>query len=166
MKIILERGDSSEQINFAYSLRGIISGIEIIDKTNEHIMRALTDLEIQTAIMNVMRYFSVSSQWVAIYRILVDYHHFPADISLFYKRMCQLMHGTRPDYPPDYQSIQKPLAASGILQKSFEHWEQFTPPKGDRVFSRQKMIADKFMQALDAPESEAYNISLSEVADE
>lgn len=155
MRVIFEEGDKPEWRRLMNELQVCGINFVIVDEISAVGHKILSDDEIKCAIKAVMPFFTVSSQWVAIFRILVDYHHFPADISLFYKRMCQLMHGTRPDYPPDYQSIQKPLAASGILQKSFEHWEQFTPPKGDRVFSRQKMIADKFMQALDAPESEA-----------
>ena len=102
-----------------------------------------------------MPFFTVSSQWVAIFRILVDYHSFPADITAFHKRVSQLLHGTHLDYPLDYQSVQKPLAASSILQKKFDDWRQYHPQKGDRVFTRQKMIADRFLLALEAPESEA-----------
>ena len=138
-----------------YNLQGCGIDLKIEVKISTERHKILSDEDIKDAIKAVMPFFTVSSQWVAIFRILVDYHGFPADITAFHKRVSQLLHGIHLDYPLDYQSVQKPLAASSILQKKFDDWRQYHPQKGDRVFPRQKMIADRFLLALEAPESEA-----------
>jgi hypothetical protein len=59
-----------------------------------------------------------------------------------------MMRGTEVYFTIDYQSVQKPLAANGILQKPYSQWQVFRAKKGDRVFSRQKMIAERLLKAL------------------
>ena len=59
-----------------------------------------------------------------------------------------MMLGTEAYFTIDYQSVQKPLAANGILQKPYIQWKVFSAKKGDRVFSRQKMIAERLLKAL------------------
>ena len=58
------------------------------------------------------------------------------------------MRGTEVYFTIDYQSVQKPLAANRILQKPYIQWKVFCAKKGDRVFSRQKMIAERLLKAL------------------
>ena len=93
-------------------------------------------------------FFSVKSQWVAIYRILVDYYGFPEEVAAFCSRISKMMRGTEAYFTIDYQSVQKPVAANGILQKPYIQWKVFSAKKGDRVFSRQKMIAERLLKAL------------------
>ena len=95
-----------------------------------------------------MPFFSVRSQWVAVYRILVDYYGFPKEVAAFCSRISKMMRGTEVYFTIDYQSVQKPLAANGILQKPYIQWKVFSAKKGDRVFSRQKMIAERLLKAL------------------
>ena len=59
-----------------------------------------------------------------------------------------MMLGTEAYFTIDYQSVQKPLAANRILQKPYIQWKVFCAKKGDRVFSRQKMIAERLLKAL------------------
>ena len=155
MRVIFEEGDKPEWRRLMNELQRCGINFMIVDEITIVGHKILSDDEIKCAIKAVMPFFTVSSQWVAIFRILVDYHGFPADITAFHKRVSQLLHGTHLDYPLDYQSVQKPLAASSILQKKFDDWRQYHPQKGDRVFLRQKMIADRFLLALEAPKSEA-----------
>lgn len=131
-----------------YSLQQCMRNIVIEDKRMEQTQRKLSDTVVKEAIVLVMPYFSVKSQWVAIYRILVDYLDYPSEIAAFFKRITHIMHGTHTSFAPDYQAIQKPLAASSILQKHYRYWLTFKPVKGDRIFGRQKMIAEEFMRAL------------------
>ena len=95
-----------------------------------------------------MPFFSVRSQWVAVYRILVDYYGFPEEVAAFCNRISKLIRGTEVYFTIDYQSVQKPLAANRILQKPYIQWKVFCAKKGDRVFSRQKMIAERLLKAL------------------
>ena len=81
---------------------------------------------------SVMPFFSVRSQWVAVYRILVDYYGFPEEVAAFCNRISKLIRGTEVYFTIDYQSVQKPLAANGILQKPYSQWQVFCAKKGDR----------------------------------
>lgn len=148
MRVILEQGDKPEVRNLIYSLQKC--GLEFIiveDHSNQENW-LLSDDEIKGAILDVMPFFSVKSQWVAVYRILVDYCGFPNEIAAFCKRISKLMRGTKLCFPIDYQSIQKPLAAKSILQKPYRHWKMYCIKKGDRFFARQMMTAERLLKAL------------------
>ena len=148
MIVVLEEGDAPETRNLVYSLLKCGIDFAIVEETTETYKKQFSDNQIKEAIISVMPYFSVKSQWVAIYRILVDFMDYPSEITAFFKRINHIMHGTHISFAPDYQAIQKPLAASSILQKHYRHWLAFEPVKGDRIFERQRMIAEKFMHAL------------------
>ena len=149
MKILLEKGDTKEQIMMAEALleNGIINSIKAAEGELGHTMKS--DEEIAQAIKSVMAYFSVKAQWVAIYRVLVDYYGFPKELTSFCQRIKLIMKGVSCEYSCDYQSIQKPLASCGILQKHYSKWQEFIAKKGDRVFPRQKKIADKLLELLE-----------------
>ena len=121
MRVTIEKGDKPELVAMFYSMQQCLRDIVIEDKRMEQTQRLLSDTVVRDAIISVMPYFSVRSQWVAIYRILVDYLDYPSEIAAFFKRINHLMRGTHTTFAPDYQSIQKPLAASGILQKPYHH---------------------------------------------
>ena len=149
MKILLEKGDTKKQIKLAEALleNGIVNSIIAAEGELGHAMKS--DEEIARAIKSVMVYFSVKAQWVAIYRVLVDYYGFPAELTSFCKRIKLIMKGDSCKYPCDYQSIQKPLASCAILQKHYSKWQEYKIKKGDRVFPRQKKIADKLLELLE-----------------
>ena len=143
MRVILEKGDKPEVKELVRQLQKLVPGIVIIEDETQQEHWLLSDDEIKEAILSVMPFFSVKSQWVAIYRILVDYYGFPEEVAAFCSRISKMMRGTEVYFTIDYQSVQKPLAANRILQKPYIQWKVFCAKKGDRVFSRQKMIASR-----------------------
>ena len=136
MRVILEQGDKPEVKELVRQLQKLVPGIVIIEDKTQQEHRLLSDDEIREAILSVMPFFSVRSQWVAVYRILVDYYGFPEEVTAFCNRISKLMRGTEVSFTIDYQSVQKPLAANGILQKPYSQWQVFCAKKGDRVFSQ------------------------------
>ena len=77
MRVILEQGDKPEVKELVRQLQKLVPGIVIIEDKTQQEHRLLSDDEIREAILSVMPFFSVRSQWVAVYRILVDYYGFP-----------------------------------------------------------------------------------------
>ena len=75
MRVILEQGDKPEVKELVRQLQKLVPGIVIIEDKTQQEHRLLSDDEIREAILSVMPFFSVRSQWVAVYRILVDFHH-------------------------------------------------------------------------------------------
>ena len=125
---------------------GIVNTIEV---TKEGLGNAMkNDAEIAQAIKLVMAHFSVGAQWVAIYRVLVDIYGFPDAYVAFCQRMKEVMKGVECKFPCTYQSLQKGIGTRGILSKPYNEWCTYKPKKGDRVFPRQKMIAERFLEAL------------------
>lgn len=104
--------------------------------------------EISDAILKVMPYFKVNSQWVAIYRVLVDFYGFPKAYDAFCKQMKKMMPKNLFDYSCVYQAIQKGILSKKILREHYYQWQTYQPAKGDVVFPRQKMIADKLLEIL------------------
>lgn len=150
MRVILEQGDKPEVRSLVYSLQKCGLDFVIVEDATKQEHRLLSDDEVKAAILSVMPFFSVTSQWVAVYRILVDYYGFPDEVTTFCSRISKLMRGTGIFFTIDYQLVQKPLAANGILQKPYSQWKVYCAKKGDRVFPRQKMIADRLLEALSA----------------
>ena len=148
MRVIFEPGDMPEWRNLMYNLQKCGMGVVIVEESTKHEHWLLSEDEIKAAILKVMPYFSVSSQWVAVYRVLVDFCGYPEELSAFCKKIARMMFGSQLRFAIDYQSLQKPLAANGILQKSYNQWQEYVPQKGDRFFARQKMIAEKLLKAL------------------
>ena len=148
MRVIFEPGDKPELRDVLLSLQKYGMEFVIIDETSKKVHRKLTDSEYREAIRQVSCCFTVGSQWVAIYRVLVDFYGYPSDMSVFCSKIEVLMRGVNLSFPCDYQSIQKPLASRAILQKHYSKWQEYVAKKGDRVFPRQKMIADKLLELL------------------
>ena len=74
MRVILEKGDKPEVKELVRQLQKLVPSIVIIEDETQQEHWLLSDDEIREAILSVMPFFSVRSQWVAIYRILVDYY--------------------------------------------------------------------------------------------
>lgn len=103
--------------------------------------------DIARGIEALMPLFTVKSQWVAIYRVLVDFYGWPGELTAFCQRVEQLPFSHALDYPCDYQAVQK--AKNGILDKHYKHWESFSlTDKVNTCFSRQKLIADHLLTFL------------------
>ena len=148
MRVIFEPGDKPEMRELIVSLQKNGLDLVIVEETSRQVHRKLSDDEFRAAIKLVLGYFAVSTQWVAVYRVLVDFYGFPSEMSSFCSRIAQLMKGVKMEFPCDYQSIQKPLAASAILQKHYSLWQEYRTKKDDRAFPRQKLIADKLLEVL------------------
>jgi hypothetical protein len=149
MRVIFEPGDKSEQRNLIMNLQKCGVEFVIIDETSKKVHRKLSDSEYREAIRQVSCSLTVGSQWVAVYRILVDFYGYPSDMAAFCSKIEVLMKGVILSFPCDYQSIQKPLASCAILQKHYSKWQEYIAKKGDRVFPRQKMVADKLLELLE-----------------
>ena len=103
--------------------------------------------EIARGIEALMPLFTVKSQWVAIYRVLVDFYGWPGELTAFCQRVEQLPVSHALDYRCDYQAVQK--AKNGILAKHYKHWESFSlTDKVNTCFSRQKLIAVRLLTFL------------------
>ena len=94
MRVILEQGDKPEVKELVRQLQKLVPGIVIIEDKTQQEHRLLSDDEIREAILSVMPFFSVRSQWVAVYRILVDYYGFPEEVTAFCNRISKLMRGS------------------------------------------------------------------------
>ena len=148
MKIIIEKGDSEEQIKMAEALLAnkLVSAIETVTYKCQKVYKS--DDEVAKAVIEVVGSFGVCTQWTAVYRVLVDFCGWDSDISKFLKRMNKLLKDVRLSHKCTYQSIQKPLAQNSILRKNFLDWKKYHAPKGDRVFLRQLFIAENLLKRL------------------
>ena len=148
MKILLEKGDSEQQIQMAKALldNGLVSAIERV--TYQCVKVQKSDDEVAKAVIEVVGGFGVCTQWTAVYRVLVDFCGWDSDIAKFSKRMNKLLKDVRISHNCTYQSIQKPLAQNSILRKNFQEWKKYRAPKGNRVFPRQMFIAENLLKRL------------------
>ena len=148
MKIILEKGDSEEIVRMAEALLAnrLASAIERVSYQCVKVQKS--DDEVAKAVIDVVGSFGVCTQWTAVYRVLVDFCGWDADVAKFTKRMNTLLKGVRLSRKCTYQSIQKPLAQNSILRKDYQEWKKYRAPKGDRVFPRQMFIAEKLLKLL------------------
>jgi len=148
MKILLEKGDSEQKIQMAEAMlaNGLVSAIERV--TYQCVKVHKSDDEVATAVIEVVGDFGVCTQWTAVYRVLVDFCGWDSDIAKFSKRMNTLLKDVRMSHRCTYQSIQKPLAQNSILRKNFQDWKKYRVPDGDRVFTRQMIIAEKLLKRL------------------
>ena len=146
MKILLEKGDSEQKIQMAEAMlaNGLVSAIERV--TYQCVKVRKSDDEVATAVIEVVGDFGVCTQWTAVYRVLVDFCGWDSDIAKFSKRMNTLLKDVRMSHQCTYQSIQKPLAQNSILRKNFQDWKKYRVPDGDRVFTRQMIIAEKLLK--------------------
>ena len=148
MKILLEKGDSEEKVKMAEALlaNGLVSAIERVTYRCAKVQKS--DDEVAKAVIEVVGSFGVCTQWTAVYRVLVDFCGWDSDIAKFSKRMNTLLKDVRMSHRCTYQSIQKPLAQNSILRKNFQDWKKYRVPDGDRVFTRQMIIAEKLLKRL------------------
>ena len=102
----------------------------------------LTDEQVIAALMEIMSLITFDNQWVALYRILVDFCDFPSEIQSFCDRINDCLAGRKLSHPCRYQNIQKNLI--GILAKPYKQWITYEGKK-DIGFKRQKRVADQFL---------------------
>ena len=69
MRVILEKGDKPEVKELVRQLQKLVPGIVIIEDETQQEHWLLSDDEIREAILSVMPFFSVKSQWVALSHI-------------------------------------------------------------------------------------------------
>ena len=106
------------------------------------IPRTLTNAEITEAIKKLTTTFATNTQWVAIYRILVDYYDYPAQYSEFCKEIL-----AKHNIECDYQAIQKGIGY-GILTKKHKEWLKYKPKPKEIAFPRQLRTANLFLELL------------------
>ena len=148
MKILIEKGDSEEKIMMAKALlaNGLVSAVETVNYKCQKVQKS--DDEVAQAVIGVVGYFGVCTQWTAVYRVLVDFCGWESDIAKFSVRMNLLLKDVRLGHQCTYQAIQKPLSTNSILRKSFQDWKKYRVPQNDRVFQRQFFIAEKLLKLL------------------
>lgn len=115
----------------------------------------VTNSQITKAIEEVISLFAVGTQWVGIYRILVDFCGFPAEITAFCEQIEQLCLSDDISYKCTYQSVQKPMG--GILARAYTDWLNYHPSSDRTVFERQKKVADRMYQLLKEAERKNEN---------
>ena len=148
MRVIIESGDKPEARELIYALQKFGVQFVIVEEETKQVHRLLSNDEFRTAIRKVLSSFTVGTQWVAVYRILVDFYGFPVAYDVFCAKIEKLMKGVNLTFPCDYQAIQKPLASYAILQKHYDQWKVFVAKKDNRIFPRQKKIADMLFELL------------------
>ena len=148
MKIIIEKGDTKEQIMMAEAMLAnkVVSAIEKQTYSCQKVQKS--EDEVAKAVIALASFFGVGSQWTAVYRVLVDFCGWESDIAAFCHRMDTVLYNVTLQYPCNYQAIQKPLSANRILRKDFQEWKKYKVPEGDRVFPRQMVIAEKLLKLL------------------
>ena len=102
----------------------------------------LSDEQVVAALMEMMPLTSFDNQWVALYRILVDFCNFPSEIQAFCDRIDDCLSGRRLSRPCRYQNIQKYL--TGVLSKPYKQWLTYEGHE-DTGVKRQKRVAEKFL---------------------
>lgn len=105
----------------------------------------LTNEQVVAALLEMMSLISFDNQWVALYRILVDYCDFPSEIQSFCDHINDCLAGRKLSHPCKYQNIQKYL--TGILVKPYKQWITYEGNK-DIGFKRQKRVADQFLNII------------------
>ena len=90
MRIVLEKGDSEEQKKMAEALLAnkVVCAIERVDYSCQKVQKS--DDEVAKAVIEVVGLFGVSTQWAAVYRVLVDFCGWDSDFSRFCHRMNRL----------------------------------------------------------------------------
>ena len=148
MKIILEKGDSEEKVKMAEALlaNGLVCAIERVAYQCVKVQKS--DDEVAKAVLGVVGYFGVSTQWTAVYRVLVDFCGWEKDIAKFSLRMNTLLKDMHLKHPCTYQAIQKPLSSNSVLRKNYKEWQVYDASRNNRVFPRQMFIAEKLLNLL------------------
>lgn len=120
--------------------------IVVFDDGKEQVCHK-SDAEIAEAIELLLKDFAVKTQWVAIYRILVDYYGFPKPFYEFCNRIQKMMPRCHSKYACTYQAIQKGIGYE-ILAKPYENWKEHKPKDADKSFRRQLHTAKRFLELL------------------
>ena len=149
MRVIIEKGDKPELRELVYNLRRCGLKIDVRNAEQDKVRVSLSNDDIRTAIVNVTASFTVSTQWAAIYRVLVDFCGYPEEITSFCREIEKLMKGVDLSYPCNYQSIQKTLSSRAIFQKNYSQWKEQSPLKRDKTFQRQMKVADSLLRCLE-----------------
>lgn len=89
--------------------------------------------------------FTFSSQWTAVYRILVDYHGYPTEYRSFHLRMQQL--GADSLTPACTYDALKDI--SGIFSKPFTQWKEENYTGQGAVFRRNYEVAAELKRLLE-----------------
>lgn len=105
----------------------------------------LTDGQVAECIVELMPSLGFDNQWLAIYRILVDFCNFPKEIQAFCDKIDECLAGQCISRPCRYQNIQKYL--DGIFKEHYRKWHNY-PHQEETAFVRQKQTAGKLLEII------------------
>lgn len=87
--------------------------------------------------------FQTQTQWYAVYRILVDYHHWPDSMAAFERRINDMQLALR--VPCKEESFKK-INTQTPYYRPFEEWK---PKDNPTLYNRLRQTAQHFKQLMD-----------------
>ena len=115
----------------------------------------LDDTEAKEILTDLIKKGVIDGQYhfVAVYRVLTDFCHFPPEITSFCNRIIKYqltLHGKQLDYKSLYQSVQKGINSHSALSSKYKYWCEYQPKDDERfsTFKRQKVVADRLVSVL------------------
>lgn len=141
--------------------RGDIA-FQLLDEIRNHFMPAdrlvnnkVSDEQIKEILQSMLDDGTIvmGVQFVAVYRILVDFCHFPVEKKSFCRRIEKMelvLDKKVLGRDSLYQSVQKGFKTISVFVNHFKKWETYTPQQNERIsaFSRQKLVADRLLACL------------------
>lgn len=138
--------------------RGALA-LRLSDEIHDHFMPAarckqvgISDEQAREVLTALIKtgVIGIQAQFVGVYRVLVDFGGFPAEITSFCRRIIGLgltVDGCELEYKSFYQSIQKGILAHSVLAMPYQKWADYECKNGERAstFLRQKAVADKLI---------------------
>lgn len=136
--------------------------MRLSDEIHDHFMpvgsnrpKAITDEQAKELLVALMKtgVIGIQAQFVGVYRVLVDFGDFPAEMTSFSRRVIGLklvFDGKELEYKSFYQSIQKGIQSHPVLPLPYKKWATYVCKEGERAstFMRQKAVADKLLELM------------------
>ena len=114
--------------------------------TDEFIGKAL--LKLMDAVDEKGNYLlNYATQWIGVYRVLVDYCNYPCNFTSFVEKVNNL--GLNLRKPCTYDAIQE---ISGIFAKPYEKWNINDYEGNGGVFNRTNKVAQELLKILGNPD--------------
>ena len=122
------------------------------DNSNKTILTDDMTKEILSVLIE-MGMISGKYHFVAVYRILTDFCHFPKEYTSFSHRIISYnlkIDGQLLEYDSLYQSVQKGIKSHPVLIMSYKKWTEYVAEDDEHftTFSRQKAVADALIKIL------------------
>ena len=100
------------------------------------------------AFKQMMVYFSVGSQWAAIYRVMSECYGKSENIAEFCRWVNDILGDEKMDYPCSYDTIRKILSSNNLLSEPYRRWFKHNDALNEKSFLRQRMIAQNLVNFL------------------